>query len=138
MPDYTDAGFDDYLLRPLTAGYTEQIGLDSSSSYEQISGSQVKGDAIVSINKRLNIDLQNDSFIITDGNINRIELGKLEDGTIGLIIRDDQGNSLMQISGAVNKIQSPNSHLELDFNEERILIKDEGGIPRILLGKGSF
>ena len=138
MPNYTDLNFDDFLLRSLEASYTEEIGIESSSNVEQISGSQVKGDKILSLNQQLSIDLENNTFIINDGNTNRIELGKLSNGLIGLIIRDDQGNVLMEISGAVNKIQSSNQHIELDFNEERLLIKDEGGTPRILLGKGDF
>jgi hypothetical protein len=133
--DYLDSGFNDFLLRPLEADYTEQVGLDSSSSYEKISGSQVKGDQIVSASKRLTMDLENETFTVSDGNVSRVELGKLSDGNIGLIIRDDQGNTLMQISGATNIIKSPNNALELDFNEERILVRDQGGTPVILLGK---
>ena len=135
MPDYTSLGFNDFLLRPLEASFTEKVGLDSSSSFEQISGLQIKGDKITSLNKSLSLDLENNSFTVRDGDVNRVEMGKLSDGSIGLIIRDNQGNVLMNISGTVNKITSPTGNLEVDFNEERILIKNEGGIPTVLIGK---
>ncbi len=136
--NYSDLGYNSYLLRPLEATYIEQVGIDSSVVYEQISGSQVRGDKISSLNRTLNLDLEHDSFILTDGSTNRIEFGKLPSGEIGLIIRDDKGNILLEISGATNKIQSSNGHVNLDFNEERLLIKDEGGTPVVLIGKGDF
>ncbi|OGO14266.1 MAG: hypothetical protein A2Y53_03930 [Chloroflexi bacterium RBG_16_47_49] len=133
--DYTEIGFNDFLLRPLEADYTEQVGIESSVSYEQISGSQVKGDVISSLNRQMQIDLENNSFTLSDGNINRVEFGKLSNGNVGLVIRDDQGNSIMEISGNTNIIRSASGALELDFNEERLLIRDQGGTPRVLIGK---
>lgn len=135
---YTDIGYNDFLLRPLEASYTEQIGIDSSSAFNQISGSQIQGDKIVSLTGNLELDLQGDRYIVKDGPINRIEFGRLDDGTVGLIIRDTQGNELMKISGDRNIIKSANSNLELDFDNERILIRDISGTPRVLIGKGDF
>ena len=136
--NYLDVGYDSSLLRPLTATYVEQIGIDSNSAYEQISGSQIKGDTIISLNGSMEMNLQEDRFAVSDGIVDRVELGRLSDGSIGLIIRDAEGNILIQISGNINIIQSPNQHFQLDFNEERILAKDEGGLPRALFGKGNF
>jgi hypothetical protein len=133
--NYLEIGFNDFLLRPLEASYTEQIGIDSVSSTGQISGSQIKGDQIVSINKNLSLDLENNSFVVLDNDIKRVELGKLSDGTIGMIIRDTQGNILMHISSDVNKIMSASGNLEMDFIEERIIVYDEGKTPKVLLGK---
>ena len=135
---YEDAGFDQYLLRSLEATYTEQAGVDSSSAFDQISGSQVKGDKIVSLTGSLELDLQGDKYLVKDGDINRVEFGRLFDGTIGLIIRDTQGNELMKISGERNIIKSANGNIELDFDNERILIRDISGTPRVLIGKGDF
>lgn len=138
MPDYLESGFNSFLLRPLEAGYTEQVGLDSTSSYDQISGSQVKGDKITSLNGSLELDLQGDRYVVKEGEIDRVEFGRLSDGTIGLIIRDTNGNELMKISGERNVIKSANNNIELDFDNERILIRDASGTPRVLIGKGDF
>jgi hypothetical protein len=136
--DYTQIGYDDFLIRPLEATYTEQIGIDTGGAIGQVSGNQVRGDQILSLNKSLNIDLQNDSFIISDNNINRVELGRLADGNIGIIIRDDQGKEMLNISALDNKITSADGHMVLDFNEEQLIIYDETMTPRVLLGKGNF
>ena len=135
---YEDAGFDKYLLRPLEATYTEQIGIDSSSAYEQISGLQVKGDTISSNNGNLKLDLQNDRFTVADGIVDRVEFGRLSDGSMGLIIRDSDGNEIMHISGNMNIIQSSNQHMQLNFNEENLIVQDEGGQVKALFGKGVF
>ncbi|CAN8139762.1 hypothetical protein THIOSC15_1840002 [uncultured Thiomicrorhabdus sp.] len=73
-------------LRPLEASYTEQIGIDSVSSIDQISGSQVRGDRISSLNGTLNVDLENDRFVLSDGSVDRVEFGRLTDGNIGILI----------------------------------------------------
>lgn len=133
--NYLDAGFNEDLLRPVEADYTEQAGLDSSAAFEQISGLQVRGDQITSLNQSLVLDLENDSFVVRDGEIKRVELGKLSDGTIGMILRDSDGNVLFNISSSGNKITSPSGNFEIDFNEERLIVYDEGKIPRVLIGK---
>lgn len=125
MPDYLSAGYNDFLLRPLEAGFVEQVGLDSSSSFEQISGLQVKGDKIISSSKNLTLDLQNDSFIVKNGDFKRVEMGKLFDGTVGLIIRNEKDNVLVNISGETNKISSPSGNFEIDFNEEKLTLKNK-------------
>ena len=133
--NYLDVGYDSSLLRPLTATYVEQIGIDSNSAYEQISGSQVKGDIISSLNGSMEMNLQEDRFAVTDGIVDRVELGRLSDGSIGLIIRDAEGNELMHFSGDINVIQSADQSLSLNFNEAQILVKNEGKIPVVLIGK---
>ena len=112
--------------------------MDSSSAFDQISGSQIKGDKISSLNGNLEIDLQGDRFVVKDGVVDRIELGRLSNGEIGLIIRDSDGNELMRITGEKNIIRSSNGNVELDFIEQWFLVKDDGGNVRVLLGKGSF
>lgn len=132
---YEDAGYNQYLLRPLEATYTEQAGVDSSAAYEQISGSQIKGDTISSANGNMKFDLQGDRFLVTDGIVDRVEFGKLSDGNMGLIVRDNQGNELMHISGDINIIQSANKHMQLNFNNEELVVTDDGSTPIVLIGK---
>ena len=35
---------------------------------------------------------------VKEGDINRVEMGRLSDGSIGLILRDNEGNSLINLS----------------------------------------
>lgn len=132
--NYLDSGFDQYLLRPLEASYTEKIGIDSTSSSGQISGSQIK-DKITSINGSFEIDLQKDRFAVKDGIINRIELGRLSDGSIGILIRDSDGNELIKFTESVNLMKSSNGAFEVNFTNEQIIVRDAGLTPRVLIGK---
>lgn len=121
---YEDVGYDSSLLRPLQSTITSQ-----TMGYGDVSGSQIQGDEIVSLNGYMTVDLQNDRFYVNDGIINRVELGILSDGAIGLIIRDSQGNILMQISEGLNIIQSPSKRFQIKIDNEHILINDIGGTP---------
>ncbi len=132
--NYLDIGYNDSLLRPLEASFTEQIGIDSATNLDQISGNQVRGDKITSLNKRMSIDLENDSFIISDGGINRVELGRLSDGSIGIALRDNLGNTLLNVTENTNVLQSADGNIQLDFIQKRFIVKDETGAIRVLLG----
>jgi hypothetical protein len=127
---YEDAGYDQFLLRSLEASSVAQTG-----NTTDVSGSQIQGDEITSLNGFMTVDLQNDRFYVNDGIINRVELGVLSDGAIGLIIRDAEGNELMHFSGDMNLIQSGDQSLSLNFNEAQLLVKNEGKIPVVLIGK---
>ena len=81
------------------------------------------------------MNLDEDTFIVTDGVVERVRLGKQTDGSYGLLIKDENDNILMQITGTKNLLQSPSTNLSIDFNEEQLLIKNDGGTPIILLGK---
>jgi hypothetical protein len=83
----------------------------------------------------LALDLNQGKFSITDGTTNRIQLGLLDDGTTGMVIKDQSGNILLQISGPTNLIQGSDGKMVLDFTNTQLIIKDAGGTPVILLGK---
>jgi len=121
---YEDVGYDSSLLRSIQSTITSQ-----TIGYSDVSGSQIQGDSITSLNGYMTVDLQNDRFYVNDGIIKRVELGVLVDGGIGLIIRDSQGNILMQISEGLNIIQSPSKRFQIKIDNEHILINDEGGTP---------
>lgn len=133
--NYEDSGFDQYLLRPLEASFTEQIGIEANSAFDNISGSQIKGDKISSLNGNLEIDLQGDRFAVKDGVVDRVELGRLSDGAVGFVIRDSNGNELMRITGDSNIIQSGDQTVSLDFNAAQLIVRNEGKIPVVLIGK---
>lgn len=137
MADYTDFGYDHFLSRESTP--TEQeSALDPLGGYStgiSTSASEVRGGVLSSASGVTKLDLENDTFSVTDGGIERIRLGKLEDGTIGLLVKDKNGNVLLQFAGEINLLTSPQGNLVLDFNETQLLVKDDGGTPVILIGK---
>lgn len=137
---YLDIGYDEF-LNPINQSATPQKQIDPlefDTFTEQISGDKVQGGAISSPNGRVVMDLENGVFRINDGVTNLVELGVLSDGSIGLLIKDGQGNTLMKLSENEKVIQSANQHFQVDFANERILAKDNGGIARVLIGKGNF
>lgn len=135
---YEDLGFDQFLSRAPESLADSYDPVQADQLLPDLSGDKISSGSIVSQNKLLSMNLENNVFKVSDGAVDRVELGNLSDGTIGLIIRDINGNILMQISGDKNIIQSPNQFFQIDFNEERLLAKDQGGIPRALFGKGDF
>ena len=135
---YTDLGFDNFFSRELVPQTeSNKTEFDFASEVQGLSLDQVRGGAMRSSTGRMVVNLEDETMTISDGSIDRVVLGKIEDGTYGLIIRDNVGTELMRI-GNINLIQSPSGNLQLDFDEERILVKDQGGTPRVLIGKGDF
>ena len=138
---YTDIGFDQFFQREIIPSTPDDrliSSFDFSSQVQNTSGDQIKGGLIQSQNQKVSLNLDKENFVISDGVNDRVTLGRLPDDSYGLLIRDEDGNILMQISGLTNLIQSPNGHFQVDFNEERLLAKDAGGTPRVLIGKGDF
>jgi len=141
---YLDIGFDENLSRiDPGANQTEQQPQELDPlAFERftdvISGSKIQGGAISSPDGKVKVDLENGVFKVNNGLEDLVSLGILPDGSVGLLIKDNKGNILMQISSDKNIIQSPNEHFQVDFVEERILAKDAGGTPRVLIGKGDF
>ena len=129
--NYTDIGFDAFLLRSLEASFTEQIGIESISSLNQISGLQVKGDKITSLNKSLNIDLENDAFTVEEGEIKRVEIGRLPDGKIGVVLRNNQNIALLNITGDEHLIQSADGKTFFNLKENKMQVADDKGITLI-------
>lgn len=99
----------------------------------EMSASKLSG-FIKSQNGQLQMDLDGNSFVVTDGVVERVRFGKLLDGTYGLLIKNNNDQTLMQI-GEKNIIQSPDQAMLLDFDNTQFLIKDAGLNPIILLGK---
>jgi len=65
----------------------------------------------------------------------RIRLGKTEDGSYGLIVRDESGNTILQFTGDVNIIKSPDNSLELNFDNTQIIVRSVAGLIKVLIGK---
>lgn len=140
---YLDIGYDEFLNRieDSSSGQVMQKQLDPlqfDTFVDQISGSKIQGGAMISPDGRLKLDLENGAFKVNNGVEDLVLFGILPDGSVGLLIKNDDGKVLMQISSSKNVIQSPNEHFQADFDNERILAKDNKGLPRALFGKGDF
>lgn len=133
---YLDVGFNENLIRQeLLPDPSQQLDpLQFEQFAQEFSGSKLIG-LLQSRDGKITIDLDNNTIIVSDGVVERVRLGKLADDSIGLLIKDINGNVLMQISGDTNIIQSSNKHMQLNFKDETLIVTDEGGTPVVLLGK---
>lgn len=139
-PTYLDSGFDNYFQRELipmslSDNPNDISQYDFASQYQGISASQIISGLLQSKNGRVKLDLDEETFIVSDGLVDRVRLGKLPDGSYGLLILDANGNTIMQISGNVNFIKSSDGSLEINFDNTQILVRNEGGLIKVLLGK---
>lgn len=135
---YQDNGFDEF-LNPVQGNSSsspqELDPLQSDTFLQEISGSKVQGGVLTSPDGRVKVDLDSGFFKVSNGVQDLVQLGILPDGNVGLLIKDNDGNILMQISGDTNLLQSNNKHMVLDFVQENLSITDEALTPIVLLGK---
>lgn len=132
--DYTQLGYDISLTRTDNLITNEVDPLEFEQNTPEFSGSKLIG-LLSSQDGRVKIDLDNNIIIISDGVVERVRLGKQADDSYGLIIKDINGNIIMQITGEINFIQSSNSRTKLDFVANKLTIKEESGLTRIILGE---
>lgn len=92
---YLDIGFTENLLREETLpDQTQQLDpLQFDQFAPEFSGSKLTG-LLQSQTGKLQVDLDNDVIIISDGVQERGRFGRQSDGTYGVIIRDKNGNIL--------------------------------------------
>lgn len=134
--DYLESNFDIFLQRPIpNSGTNQTTALDFDATNEGVDGQQINTGSLVSKDGQVAMDLNGGNFKVSDNSVTRVELGRLSDGSVGLILRDQNGNELIHISGDTNIIKSPDGNVEFNFDEKRILVKDDSGIPRVLIGK---
>ena len=127
-------GYSEYLTREenLISSSQELDPLAFDNFAPELSGSKLTG-LIQSQDGRVKLDLDNNSLIISNGVVESVRLGKLDDGTYGLQIQDKNGNLLMRI-GDRNFIQSPTGAFKADFDAENITAS-ENGTPLALFGR---
>lgn len=100
----------------------------------EFSASKLTG-SLKSQDGKVELDLDGEKLIITDGVIERVRLGRQSDDSYGLIVKDINGNTLMQITGDINFIQSSNGRTKLDFVANKLTIKEVGGLTRVVIGE---
>ena len=129
-------GFTENLVREDTQGIqTQQVDpLQFEQNTPEFSGSKLTG-LLQSRDGRVQVNLDENYIIISDGIQERVRLGKQSDGAYGLLVKDENGNQLMNITGATNLLQSADKSLEINFNETQIVVRNAGGTPVVLMGK---
>lgn len=139
MSDYRDLGFNTFLIRSQQFDPNQVPQQLDPSQFDfftdQISADKIQGGLMQSTDGKTKLDLEQGTFTISNNIINLITLGKLPDGRIGLLIQDQDGNLLMQISDGLNIIQSSSTNFQVDFDNKRLLFKDSSGNPQGVLGE---
>lgn len=134
--DYRDIGFDEFLNRIEDTAAPQSLDPQTFDNLtDQLSASKVQGGTMLSPDGRISLDLDQAILRISNGVQDLITLGVLPDASIGLLLKDNDGKILLQISGNKNLIQSSNQHMALDFNNETLTVTDDSNIPVVLLGK---
>lgn len=134
--NYLDAGYSNLLSREILPSNTE--GYDPLAfDYEtqEISGQKIQGGVLQSEGGKSQLNLEKDYFAVSDGTQDIIRLGVQEDGSIGLVIINRDGQELLRFTGDKNYLKSPNANLEMNFDDVQIIVRDDKGTPVGLIGK---
>ncbi len=133
---YLDSDFTASLQRDLFPGPTILSSLDLDAVTSSLDASKIASNGPINSADRTSVfDLNAGTYTVNDGTVERIRLGRMDDGSYGLIIKDKDGNIILNITGDNNLIQSSNGHMQLDLLAEQLRVYDEANL-RILLGKG--
>lgn len=135
---YSEIGFDQDLNRIDQSAQQQQSQIDAAQAdnfLQQISGSIIQGGQILSPDRRINMDLDAGNFKVNNGVQDLVQLGVLEDGNIGFLIKDNDGNILMKVSAAEMFLQSPKKTSRIDLILDQYTVSDEFGNVKVLIGK---
>lgn len=136
---YLDKGYDENLIRiePASQQQSQQEldPLQMDSFTDQISASKLQGGAMISPDGKIKLDLDQGFFLVSDGVQELVRFGVLPDGTTGLLIKDGQGNTLLQVSQGVFLMQSSDKAMSIDLIAAQLLVRDAQQRVRVLLGK---
>jgi hypothetical protein len=138
---YTDLGYDDFLDRSISETSNELSDFDVNSLLGKVSGNEISSTGIIrSQEQRVSFDLDKELFSVNDGTIDRVLLGKFDDGEYGLRIFDRDNNRILDITGTSNVIKSSDEKMTIDLTNNNIIVRDETNTPRVLIGfrKGAF
>lgn len=133
MPSYLDSGFDSNMNK-IIEGESETSSLDFDALVESISASKISSGIMRSNDNKMSMNLDDASASWGDGLSERVKIGSLGDNEYGLLIKDQNGNVLMKISGKENIIQSANGKMQIDLTDEQARWFGETAL-QILIGK---
>jgi hypothetical protein len=135
---YLDSGYDEFLNRIEPASQVQSQELDPlqfDSFTQQISASKLQGGVMLSPDGKIKMDLDQGYFLVSDGVQELVRFGVLPDGTTGLLIKDGQGDTLLQVSQGVFLLQSSDKAMSIDLIAAQLLVRDAQQRVRVLLGK---
>lgn len=134
--DYTQAGYDKFLTRdPFPSSSQEVDPLQFDQDTPEISGSKIQGGVMQTQDGKTVFNLEQGYFRINDGAQEVTRLGVQEDGSIGLVIKDRNGNTILRFTGDQNFIKSPGGNMEINLDNIQFIIRDERNDTKILIGK---
>lgn len=138
---YTDSGFNQYFNRDpfksIREDSEEFTPFDRQLTEQGFSADQIIGGILRSPNSNFSLNMEDGYLSVVDNGIEIIRIGMIESGVYGLLITSFDGKQIMKITSSQNFIQSPDGNTIVDFDNNRIVIS-ENGVPRVLLGKGEF
>jgi hypothetical protein len=129
---YLDNGFDLFLDKTSPPS-GEVSAIDQDAITDSISGSKISSGTISSNDGRSNLNLDDSLYSVSDGLVNRVEMGQFDDGEYGLRIRDRDGNLLIDITGTRNLLQSADGKFQIDLTDKQLRVYDQFNL-RVLLG----
>jgi len=135
---YLDSGFNRFFSRdiaPLESDGDTSV-YDFDSKFDGLSADKLTGGIFRSQNGDIEFDLVEGRFIVKSNGTERLRLGNLSDGGAGMVILDLNGKEIFRISDDKNFIKSPDGATEVDFDGNRITVRegDDTGPIRVLLG----
>ena len=131
---YLDLEFNDNLSLANSNDQPQQMDpLAFEQLTPQISGAKLQG-LIQSRSGRLRLDLDNDTFIVSDGIVETTRFGKQDDDSYGLVVKNKDGNILMRVTTNENYLQSGDGRSRLDFIANNYTVKDVNNLLRVILG----
>ena len=134
--DYLEVGYDQFLSKnpyPSSAEGVDPLQFDQDTP--EISGSKIQGGLLQTQDGKTALNLEQGYFRVNDGAQEVIRLGVQEDGSIGLLIKNRDGNELLKFTGDTNFLKSPGENLELNFDNVQLLVRDDGGNVKVLVGR---
>jgi hypothetical protein len=108
---------------------------DFDSEFEGLPAEKIAGGEFKSKDGNLVVNLNSGFISLFSAGIERVRLGTSDDGlTTGLVLKDKDGKTLLEVSENKNIISSASGDFLIDLDRERLLAS-ESGLPRIVLGK---
>lgn len=134
---YIDIGYDEN-LNLIEDSPVQDQGIDPQAFEnftDAISGSKIQGGILTSPDGKVKLDLETGAFIVNNGVQELVRFGILPDGNVGLLIKDQNGNTLLNVNGNNNLIQSATGKMILDFVAENFSVFDDANLRVVKLGK---
>ena len=132
---YLDSGFSDLLQRDIFPTSNNFSTIDVDSLLEGIDVSKVfSTGAMKSSDGRLSFDLEQNVYSVSDGTVETVRLGRMEDGDYGIRIRDRNGTDLMVMTSTQTLLQSPDGKMQVDLKNGQIRSYDDTNL-RAIFGR---